>query len=128
MNDEAVVAQVLADYYRAFSTLSLDAVVPYFHEPALMLGPPGVFAVPTSAALIAIVGPAMEDLRARGYGRSEFEPKRIKQLSAATASASGVAVRYKTDGQVLERVGITYLLQKTESHWKIAVMVVHDIG
>jgi hypothetical protein len=40
--------------------------------------------------------------------------------------ATGVALRYKTDGQELERVGVTYLLYKAESGWKIAVVVLHD--
>jgi hypothetical protein len=40
--------------------------------------------------------------------------------------AVGVAIRRKTDGQELERVGVTYLLHKTESGWKFAVFVLHD--
>jgi hypothetical protein len=38
-NIEADVTQVLADYYRAFSTLEVQAVLPYFHEPSLLIGP-----------------------------------------------------------------------------------------
>jgi hypothetical protein len=50
--------------------------------------------------------------------------EQIKQLSATDVLASGVAVRYKLDGQELERVGITYVLHKLEGNWKIAVMVI----
>ena len=43
------------------------------------------------------------------------------------ALASGVAVRYRADGQELERVGVSYVLHKAdEDRWAIAVTVVHD--
>ena len=50
----------------------------------------------------------------------------IKQLSATATLASGVAVRYKADGQELERVGVSYVLHGAEDRWTIAVTVVHD--
>ncbi len=68
----------------------------------------------------------MEDLRARGYGRSELSLQQVKPLSATSAWATGVALRYKTDGQELERVAVTYLLHKTDNGWRFAVMVLHD--
>jgi hypothetical protein len=68
----------------------------------------------------------MEGLRARGYGRSELSRPQVHLLSATASLATGVALRYKTDGQELERVGVTYLLYKAESGWKIAVVVLHD--
>ena len=125
MND---VTRMLADYYNAFSTLNIEAIKPYFHQPALIIGPPGVVAVPTSDALAAFFAPTIEALRAKGYARSEFTSVQVKQLSATAVSASGVAVRYKSDGQELSRVDITYLLHKTEADWKIAVMVLGDTG
>jgi hypothetical protein len=71
-------------------------------------------------------GPAFEGLRARGYGRSELNLQQVKLLSATAALASGVALRYKTDGQELERVGISYLLYKADTGWKIAVVGLHE--
>lgn len=128
MHDEAAVTGMLADYYSAFGTLDIGAITPYFHQPALIMAPPGVVTVPTSEALVAFLTPTIETLRASGYARSEFTSIQVKQLSATAASASGVAVRYKSDGQELSRVGITYLLHKTETDWKIAVMVLGDSG
>ena len=128
MTNEAAVTQVLADYYRAFSTLDVQAILPYFHQPAFLIGPAGVIAVPTSAALTSIFAPAMEDLRARGYGRSDLSLQQFSLLSATVGLAIGVARRYKRDGQELERVGVTYLLHKADTGWKIAVVVLHDTG
>jgi hypothetical protein len=89
--DEADVTQVLTDYYSAFSTLDVQAILPYSHQPLLLIGPPGVVAAPTSAVLVSIFAPVIEDLRARGYGRSELTLQHLKLLSATAALANGVA-------------------------------------
>jgi len=125
MADETV-NQVIADYYRDFSTLNVRAILPYFNEPSLLVGPQGVIPLLDRAALVAVFGPVMEGLRAKGYGRSELELGYVKSLSSSAALIGGTAVRYKTDGQQLERVGITYVLHKTESGWKFATVILHD--
>lgn len=130
-DDKAAVAQVLKDYYNAFSgacsKLDVQAIFPYFHEPTLLMGLQGVAVAPTHGSLVALITPAMEGLRARGYGRSELTNLQIRRLSATTTTlASGVAVRHKVDGQELDRAGVTYLLHKTDGGWKVAVLVVHD--
>jgi hypothetical protein len=86
-----------------------------------------VFAAPTCAALATAFAPAIEGLRARGYVRSELSLRCVKSLSATTTLVTGVAVRYKADGQELERVGVTYVLHQADGRWKIAVLIVHDI-
>jgi len=92
----------------------------------LLVGPQGVIPIPDRSALVAVFGPVMEGLRAKGYDRSELELGYVKSLSSSAALIAGVAVRYKTDGQQLERVGITYVLHKTESGWKFATVILHD--
>jgi hypothetical protein len=52
-DDHAAIAQVLNDYYRAFSTLDAQAVVRYFHEPSQLVSPAGVVPTPTRAAVTA---------------------------------------------------------------------------
>jgi SnoaL-like domain len=125
MVDEPV-NQVIADYYRDFSTLNVQAIVPYFNEPSLLVGPQGVIPIADRTALVAVFGPVMEGLRAKGYGRSELEVGYAKSLNSSAALISGVAVRYKTDGQQLERAGVTYVLHKTEKGWKFATVILHD--
>ncbi len=125
-DDKAAVTRVLTGYCNAFSKLDVQAILPYFHEPCLLIGPGVVTAVPTCAGMAAVFTPAMEGLWARGYARSELSVLHVKRLSATTTLASGIAVRYKADGQELERVGVAYLLHKADSRWKIAVLVVHD--
>jgi len=123
---KAAVAQVLTDYYRAFSTLDAQAVLPYFHEPSQLVSPAGVVPTPTRAAVAAVFQPVMDALRARGFAKSELTNLHLKGLGGTTAIAGGVAVRQKTDGQELERAGVVYVMQKTGAGWQIATIVIHD--
>lgn len=124
-NDGAAL-QTLTGYYKAFSTLDIQAVWPYFHQPSLLIGPQGVFAVPTFATLATVFTPTMEGLRAREFGRSELSVGYVKPLSATATLVTGIAIRYKRDGQELDRAGVTYVLHKAETGWRIAVIVLHD--
>jgi ketosteroid isomerase-like protein len=125
-NDQADVVRVLEEYYSAFSTLNVEAVLPYFHEPSLLIGPQGVFAATTHALLATAVTPVMEDFRARGFGRTELSVRDLKPLSATATLVRGVALRYKADGQELDQAGVTYVLHKADSRWKIAVLIIYD--
>ena len=126
-NDQAGVVRVLHDYYSAVSTLNVDAVLPFFHEPSLMIVPQGVFAATTHAQLATAVRPTLEGFRAKGLGRTELSVRDIKLLSATASLVEGVARQYKLDGQELDQAGVTYVLHKAESGWKIAVLVMHDV-
>jgi|HubBroStandDraft_6_1064221.scaffolds.fasta_scaffold05228_4 hypothetical protein len=126
MANEAV-NQVIADYYRDFSTLNVQAILPYFNAPSLLVGPQGVIPISDRAELVAVFGPVMEGLRAKGYSRSELEVGYVKSLSSSAALIGGAAVRYKIDGQELDRVGVTYVLHKTEGGWKFATVILHDV-
>ena len=98
----------------------------YFHEPALMIGLGGMFVAPTHADLPTALEPALAALQAKGYGRSELSIRELWSLNATATLVTGVAIRYKLDGQELERVGVTYVLQKAGAGWKIAVLITHE--
>jgi ketosteroid isomerase-like protein len=128
MNEELAVLEVLADYYAAFTTLDVQAFLPYFHEPALLIGPQGVFAASTHAVLATAFAPALLDLRAKGFGRSELIVRDVSSLSSTAALVTGVAQRFKVDGKELERAGVTYVLHKGDTGWRIVVLILHDVN
>ena len=98
MDDKAAVIRVLTDYVNAFGTLDVQAILPFYHEPCLLLSPQGVAAVPNHAAMEATFTPLVEGLRARGYSRSELSMLHVTQLSTTATLASGVAAGFKADG------------------------------
>ena len=114
-------------YYQAFSTLNVDAVLPFYHEPSMFIGAQGANAVSTRAALGAMVfTPMMKDLSSRGFHRSEFSLRHGQRLSDTMAVLIGIAIRYKADCSELERLGITYIVGKQNTDWEITVLVAYD--
>ena len=120
----------LNEYYKAFSTLDLSAIVSHFSEPCMSIGPQGVFSAGNREALATAFRLCIDSLKAKGYARSEFVEVEVTTLDDTAALVRGVAVRYKgvavryrLDESELERIPISYLMHRSADGWKIAAMV-----
>ena len=56
---------------------------------------------------------------------SEWESLEVRLLDAQTGLASGITVRYRADGSVMERVAVIYSLWSSEKGWKIILSATH---
>ena len=126
MDDITDATQFLTRYYTTFSTLDVEAIARFFNEPCIFVSPQGVVASQTYDDVREVCKLIAEGFRSKGYGRSELTNLDVQRMSDTTVLARGVAVRYKSDGQELERVGVTYVVQKSGDGWTIAVTVIHD--
>jgi hypothetical protein len=115
--------ETLFEYYKAFSTLDVDAIASYYCEPSMTIAPQGVLSPASRGIFAQSLAPMVQTLRARGYGRSEFVNPHVTALGETDALIRGVAVRYTAAGPELERVSLSYLMHRTEAGWKIAVLV-----
>lgn len=120
------VAKFLTGYYDTFSTLDIESIAPFFNEPCVFISSLGVTDAPTHHAVRDVFRAIAEGLRAKGYSRSELANLNVKSMSDTTSLASGLAIRYRLDGSELERVGVTYIVQKSDKGWRIVVTVIHD--
>ena len=118
--NEALVA--IHDYYKAFSTLDLDACVPFFTRPCMFIGLQGTFAVANREDLAKVLGPTIQALETRDYQRSDFLEPQLTTLTENTVLVRGAAVRYRASGTELERVPVNYLMHQNDAAWKIAVV------
>ena len=59
----------------------------------------------SSAEIETFFTQVMENLNARSYARSELTDLQMNRMSQHTALVSVGRIRYKTDGQELERLG-----------------------
>ena len=115
--------ETLLEYYRAFSTLDVSAIVSYFCEPSMTIARQGVFSAANHGMLANSLSPLIQSLKAKGYGRSEFVDAQVSMLGETDALIRGVAVRYSAAGPELERVRLSYLMHRNDADWKIAVLV-----
>ena len=83
------ILEALHEYYKAFSSLELNAIVSHFCEPCMSIGPQGVFSAANRAELASTFAPLVEDLRAKGYGKSEFAEPQVTMLSDTAALVQG---------------------------------------
>ena len=119
MNEPLV---AIHDYYKAFSTLELDACAPFFTRPCMFIGLQGTFAVANREDLAKVLGPVIEALRTKDYQRSEFIEPQLTTLTENAALVRGLAVRYRASGTELERVPISYLVHQAGGAWRLAVV------
>jgi hypothetical protein len=126
VNRDAVTLETIHEYYKAFSTLDVTLIAPYYCEPSMTVAPQGVLSAANHAALAASLVPIINVLRLKGYGRSEFVEPNVTKLGEMDALVRGVAVRYTAAGPELERVPLSYLMHLTNAGWKSALLVVEQ--
>ena len=120
MNDALVVIQ---NYYKAFSTLDLDACVPFFTLPCMFVGLRGSVALANREDFTRVLGPAIEALKSQDYQRSEFLEPQPTALTEKAVLVRGMAVRYRDSGAELQRIAVSYVMHQTSGAWKIAVCI-----
>ena len=125
-DERAAAVQAFKDYVAAVGSLDAKRVAPHYHEPLMFVAAAGARALATRADIEAWLTPVFARLRERGYARSDWSEFQSKLLSNGVAVVSTQTVRYKTDGQQMEKLGFTYILRKTSEGWKVAVLIGHD--
>jgi uncharacterized protein (TIGR02246 family) len=123
--EEQAVRTVLQSYEAAWSRHDAHAVAGFYHEPAMRVARGGPVVRPTRADQEAFFSAFLASLVSRGYARSEWEELDVRLLDGETAVASGVTRRYRSDGDLLERVAVSYGLRKTAAGWKIFLSATH---
>jgi hypothetical protein len=123
--DKAAVLQVLADYQAAFSGHSPQSAQLFYHKPCMVIDAQRVVVLSSGAEIEAFFTSMMQRLEARRWHHSQWKDVSAEQLNDSAVLVSTVAVRYMADGKELERVGSTYVFQKTDLDWKIAVTIAH---
>lgn len=122
---EDEVIGTLQAYESAWSRHDADAISSFYYEPAMRVGRGGPVVRPARADQAAFFSGFMPGLVRQGYANSTLEETNVRLLDERTAVASGITVRYKADGTVLDRLGVTYGLYKTNDGWKIFMSTTH---
>lgn len=67
----------------------------------------------------------LSGLKEKGVNKVAWEKVDVKLLSENIALASNVAVRYLANGDVYDRAGATYFINKNPEGWKITAFALH---
>jgi ketosteroid isomerase-like protein len=125
-DDEEAIIKTYTRYFTAFQRLDPRAIVAYYHAPRMLVSASGVAVMAGADEVEARFGQLMQELKARGYGRSELSELQVQRLDDRIAVVSISGARYRTDGSHLESLGATYTMRKTNAGWQIVVTMLHD--
>jgi hypothetical protein len=125
-NEADAIRPVILGYFEAFPRDSA-AAAGFYGEPAFTVQPDSVVVLATRADVEKRSAFLLQQLKGRGYSTTKKPELRIRMLNARTALCGTVAIRMKTDGTELERVGYTYLLHKDSEGWRIHEVIATDI-
>ena len=120
------VEDTLRAYEQAWSRLDGRAAAAFYYEPSMRVAAGGPLVRSTRSDQEAFFKGFLGALAKSGYARSAFEELQVRMLDPNAAIASGVTVRYRADGSVFARVGVTYGLWKTSEGWKIFLSATHE--
>jgi ketosteroid isomerase-like protein len=111
-------------YTKAFQALDARAVAQHFYEPAFLITPKDVLALPTTAAVEQTYARVMADMPS-DYARTEFAPLTEHRLSDDLALVSGGGTWKNAANEDLMPFGMTYTLRRSNGTWKIVVAAIH---
>jgi ketosteroid isomerase-like protein len=113
-------------YTKAFQSLDSKAVAAHFNEPALMITPQGVNALPNTAAVEQAYARIMAELPAQGYARTEFSQIAERRLGDDLAMLTGSGNWVDKAGKKFMPFGMTYTLRRTGQSWRIVSAFIHS--
>jgi ketosteroid isomerase-like protein len=114
-------------YAKAFQSLDPKAVAAHFHEPALMITPQGVNALPNAAAVEQAYARIMAELPAQRYARTEFSAVEEHRLGDDLMLLTGSGSWVDTSGKKFMPFGMTYTLRRTGQNWRIVAAFIHGV-
>jgi ketosteroid isomerase-like protein len=125
-NEQSGVESTLRAYVGAWSRHDAAAAASFYYEPAIRVTAGGPVVRATRRDQEAFFRTFLPALVKGGYDRSAWESLSVRLLDPKTAIASGVTVRYRADGSVFARLGVTYALYRTPDGWKIFLSSTHE--
>ncbi len=117
------------EYGAAVGSFDAQRLLPYYHQPLTIVTAARTVVLTDPGQIQGFMNPFWDRLKQRGWsGKAESPQIHVRPLGPGVALASVLVVRYRSDGQELERGGFTYVLRKAGDQWKIAVLVGHDVA
>ena len=116
--------EAFREYTRAFQALDSRAIAGYFHEPAVLITPKEVLALPTAAAAEQAFARILAELPP-DYVRTDFSPVVAHRLGDDLAMLSGSGSWKNAADEDIMPFGMTYTLRRTGGAWRIVVAATH---
>lgn len=115
----------MSKYNRFIKTGKLKISPSLYDEQVMLITTKGTSNALSAEAMDKGVASFLTNLKNKGVVKVNWETVEIQLLADNIALASNVAVRYLDNGDIYNKVGATYFLNKSPSGWKISAFAVH---
>lgn len=128
-SDLAEISQVFKSYMKKYNhfiknqELKLSPVL--YSEQVMLISGNGKSTTLTPEKMNQGVTGFLTRLKAKGVSKVAWENVEVKLLADNIAIASNVAVRFLANGDVYDRAGATYFLNKAATGWEISAFALH---
>jgi ketosteroid isomerase-like protein len=123
--DEGDVEATLQSYENAWGNRDPRAIASFYYEPAMRVSPAGPVVRQTRKDQETFFSGFLPSLVQRGFDKGKWEELNVHLLDSETAVASGIVIRTRKDGSILERVAVSYGLRRTPQGWRIFLSDTH---
>jgi len=128
-NDKVEIQQVFQNYMDKYNHFinhqELKPSPVLYAEQVMLITNSGKSTMLTPESMNKGVTGFLNTLKAKGVNKVAWEKVNIKLLANNIALASNVAVRYLANGEVYDRAGATYFLNKASQGWEISAFALH---
>jgi hypothetical protein len=133
----AVVAEVRAwydGYFRAFArqargeSTDLEALADVYATPTSFVTDDRCLTVADRAGLRRVLGDQVDQLRRAGHARTDTHRLEVRALNARAALIEGTFSRHDGRGREYARLGIAYLVLRTDAGWRFTALLVTPPG
>jgi hypothetical protein len=115
----------MSKYNRFIKTDKLKTSPSLYDEQVMLITTQGTSNALSAEAMDKGVAAFLTNLKNKGVVKVNWETVEIQLLADNIALASNVAVRYLDNGDIYNKVGATYFLNKSSTGWKISAFAVH---
>ncbi|MEM9448852.1 MAG: DUF4440 domain-containing protein [Cyanobacteria bacterium P01_E01_bin.6] len=126
MSETKIILSVFTSYAKEFEQMDPDLLVKYFHQPAALVTQEKTEFMNKEEDIKETFDELFRYLKSNNFSHSSLSSLSVKQVSSSQAIITGRAIRFKKDGDELERFGLNYTMQKKENDWKIIFGLLHE--
>ncbi|WP_100657962.1 hypothetical protein [Alteromonas flava] len=122
---DALFTNYMLKYNDFITNGTLRQDLPLYHENVTFVDANNPPSTVSAATMDERVERFLLNLKKDGVARVAWDSVDIQPLAENLALVRNVAIRFKPDGSVFNRVGATYMIQQSEQGWRIAAFSVH---
>lgn len=126
-NREKQITDFIKRYCGDYKSSTVGSMGQYFADPITIIRDQLISSYQSAESFVETLSPALESLLETGFSHTVLDEISIHPLNQQSTCVSANFKRLNREGELLEKVGATYIVIDTDQGLKIAIIIHHDI-